>query len=207
MTFLPSSISFCAFAGRLQARIHQLALDLPVVLEIRERARVRDEGDDERPAERRLAERSHADARARLVERGEVVDDLLPARQMPVGAGLEAENRRGRRNRVLRAERGERCGNESGKDECASARDSDVRMQRGRRMGLTHWMSQFEYAGTLSRACIRRKAGSRRCYGVETITGRFSRSAASLPSPSDALEKLGVLPERRRWRSRAGMFP
>ena len=39
-----------------------------------------------------LAERAHLHARARLVERGEVVGDLRPGRQLAVGAGGEAEH-------------------------------------------------------------------------------------------------------------------
>ena len=59
-----------------------------------------------------------ADARAGLVERGEVVDDLLPARQMPVGAGLETEDRRGSRNRrAALSDCGCGCGKQAGREE------------------------------------------------------------------------------------------
>src|SRR6185437_14304620 len=104
MTSFPSSISFCRSLA--EPRIHEPALDLPIVLEIGEGAGVGDEGDDERPAERRLAERAHADPRTRLVERGEVVDDLLPAREVTIGARLEAEDgSRGGDGGALRARR------------------------------------------------------------------------------------------------------
>src|SRR6185437_4670626 len=90
-----------ALVGGAEPRVHEPALDLPIMIEIGEGARVGDEGDDERAAERRLAERSDADARTRLVEGGEVVDDLLPAWQMAIGTGLEAEDGGGSRNRAL----------------------------------------------------------------------------------------------------------
>ena len=94
MTFLPSSISFCR-SPALQARVQELSLNLTIVIEVGERARVGDECDDERPAERGLAECSDAHARTGFVERREVVDDLLPAWQVPVSARFETENRRG----------------------------------------------------------------------------------------------------------------
>ena len=102
----------------------ELALDLPVVLEIRERARVGDERDDERTAERGLAERAHADARARLVERGEVVDDLLPTRQ---NGGRRRARSRGWSDGVLESgrcagSRGERRGERDGERERTEAR-------------------------------------------------------------------------------------
>src|SRR5207248_3141697 len=99
-----------SLARRLKARVHELTLDLAVVLEVRERGRVGDEGDDERSAERRLAERTHSDARTCLVERGEVVGDLLPARQMAIGTGLVTEDRSRSRDVALRGRRAGREG-------------------------------------------------------------------------------------------------
>jgi hypothetical protein len=52
MTFIEKPL---ALARCLEPWIGELALDLPIVLEIRERRRVTDERDDERPAEGRFA--------------------------------------------------------------------------------------------------------------------------------------------------------
>src|SRR5689334_21187469 len=95
---LPLLEQLLALASSLQSRIHELALDLPIVLEIGQRRGIRDDRDDERPAEDRFPDRANGDARTRFVERREVIGDLLPARQVAVSARLEAEDRLGRGN-------------------------------------------------------------------------------------------------------------
>src|SRR5438094_8796054 len=90
---LPLVNELAPLTRRLKSRVHQLPLDLPEVLEVRDRGRVGDEGDDERPSENGLAKGANRNARTGLVERGEVVGDLLPAGQMTIGARLEAEDR------------------------------------------------------------------------------------------------------------------
>ena len=95
------------------ARIPQLLLDLPVLRQIRERGFVGDERDEKRAAECRLAERAHADTRRGLVERGEVVGDLLPGGELAVGARLPAEDGGGSREGAAGARgagRGRRLG-------------------------------------------------------------------------------------------------
>ena len=91
-----------SLAGSLEPRVHELALDLPVMLEIRQVRRIGDERDDERPAQGCLAERAHLHPGARLAERGEVLDDLLPTREVAIGAGFEAQDRRRGGDRALR---------------------------------------------------------------------------------------------------------
>src|SRR6185503_4679433 len=68
---------------------------------------VGDERDDERSPERRLAERPNTDARTGLVERREIVRDLLPRRKLAVRARLGTENRGRSWNRTLGRERGD----------------------------------------------------------------------------------------------------
>jgi hypothetical protein len=90
LTLLEQAVSL---SRGLEARIHQLPLDLAIVLEVCQRRRIGDDGDDEWPAEHRFADRAHGDARTRLVQRREVIRDLLPARQMAIGARLKPEDR------------------------------------------------------------------------------------------------------------------
>src|SRR6185312_2400541 len=57
---------------RGEPRIREQALDAAVLREVRDGCRVGDVRGDERPAERRLAERVHLDSRRRLFQRMEV---------------------------------------------------------------------------------------------------------------------------------------
>jgi hypothetical protein len=79
-------------------------LNFLVLREIAYILRRADEGDEEGAAERGLAERLDDDARAGLIERGEVGRDLSPVGDTAVVAGREAELRggRGQRNRSHR---------------------------------------------------------------------------------------------------------
>ena len=64
--------------------------------------------DDERVALGRLAQLAHAHAVRCLLDEPEVLDDLVPARQLRVGADAEPEELLGRRDGCLRRSRGRR---------------------------------------------------------------------------------------------------
>ena len=150
-----------------EARIHQLALDLLVAVEIRERGRIRDKDREEGAAEGRLAERPRGDARARLVERGEVVGHLLPGRKLAVSTRLIAEDRgRGRQRGGRALLRGERVRRgEDSRGEHASEHNSTNRRHKS--------------SGQKSIREARQCAAQR-----QARTGRYRSASATADSPT-----------------------
>ena len=94
-----------------EQRVHELALDHLIAIQVFQRGGVGDENREKRAAERGLAERMDLYAWARLLYGVEVVGDLLPRGKVAVGAGFIAEDGRGGRHRGLLC--GERGGGDS----------------------------------------------------------------------------------------------
>ena len=199
-----------ALVRRLKPRVHQLALDLAIVLQVRERARVGDEDGEEGTAERRLAEHARGDARAGLVERGEVVGDLFPAREMAIGAGVESEDGGGGGDAALgdggrgrdreERKRGDATGQQRGPAVSGHEEESRVCVKSVRRddthLHVGRLVGGGRCASLMGPACAARGGAPDRGRVIAT-TWRSARAPASSERISD---DSGTAP---RWRSRS----
>ncbi len=126
-TVLPRAMSAAALRSGSRperARVGELALNLPELVEPREVLRRADGRHDEGRAQRRLAQLLELHAVARRVELPKIIDDGRPTGELAVVARLEAEHvlRRGHGLRGLRAAA-----------RVCARREGEQRRQQGRR--------------------------------------------------------------------------